>query len=141
MRLGHGRPVFRAALLLAVLLSSAGTVSADWLKLPDLFGKREEAPEPPPTFEERHWRAGYPLCTSRWAAFTYGPKYTGYYVGGDSAFGGEARYRNEGTWGVDYAPWYSRVMLGWSHGRRYQGGGGQYESDRKNRPLKPGLER
>jgi hypothetical protein len=36
---------------------------------------------------------------------------------------------------MDYAPSYSLVELFWTHGRRYQGGSGQYEPDRRNWPF------
>lgn len=81
-------------------------------------------------------RAGNPQCVSRWAQFSREKHQGSYYVGGGRAVGGEGRYTNEGTWGSDYAPWYTRVSLRWSHGGRYQGGGGQYEPDRHNRPLR-----
>lgn len=69
--------------------------------------------------------------------------YRGYYVGGGAVFSGssanclqgEPRRSDEGTFGMDYAPWYSSVDLHWFHGRRHQGGEGQYESDGKNNPF------
>ena len=81
-------------------------------------------------------RAGNPQCLSRWAQPSYERHGGGYYVGGGRAFGGEGRYIQEGTWGQDYAPWYTRVALRWNHGRRYQDGGGQYEPDQRNKPLR-----
>ena len=91
----------------------------------------------------RNERAGFPLTISRWAEFTYGSKYQGYYVGGgtpptrfERLLPVEPRYPHEGTWGMDYAPSYSLVELFWTHGRRYQGGAGQYEPDRRNRPFR-----
>ena len=84
----------------------------------------------------RHERAGNPHCVAPWARTTYGPDYSGYYVGGGNPrLGGDERCPCEGTWGVDYSPWWSRVRLNWWHGRRYQGGEGQYEPDERNRPL------
>ena len=87
-------------------------------------------------------RAGRPDQVAPWAQHTYGPKYCGYYVGGGAAiYGkpgvlhGEPRYAHEGTWGMDYNPWYSRVRLQWFHGARYQQGEGQYEPDHHNNPL------
>ncbi len=92
----------------------------------------------------RHARAGWPQCVAPWARTTYGPKYGGYYVGGGLSplkllSCGDRRCPDEGTWGVDYAPWYTRVALLWSHGRLYQGGTGQYEPEHRNWPL--GLQR
>ena len=81
-------------------------------------------------------RAGNPQCVSRWAQPSWERKSVSYFVGGSQAFGGEERYIHQGTWGNDYAPWYTRVSLKWSHGRSYQDGGGQYEPDRRNNPLK-----
>ena len=87
-------------------------------------------------------RAGNPQCVAPWARFTYGPKYCGYYVGGGAAlYGqpdllhGEPRYEHEGTFGMDYAPRYSRVVLNWFHGTRYQAGEGQYEPNHHNNPF------
>lgn len=81
-------------------------------------------------------RAGNPHCVSRWAQPSREKHQGSYYVGGGRALGGEGRYSSEGTWGNDYAPWYTRVSLNWTHGRKYQGGGGQYEPDRHNNPLR-----
>lgn len=83
-------------------------------------------------------RAGNPQCIARWARPSHERPDSGYYVGGSRAVRGEGRSVNDGTWGNDYAPWYSRVSLRWDHGRRYQSGGGQYESDRRNNPFKIG---
>lgn len=91
--------------------------------------------------EER--RAGYPQSVAAWARPFPDSKYRGYYVGGGAAlFGsppdrmhGEGRRSSEGTFGVDYAPWYSKVGLHWFHGRNQQGGEGQYEPDEKNNPF------
>ncbi len=105
--------------------------------------KPHDADRCPPHFyvpaPDRHARAGCPQQVSKWARHTYGKKYTGYYVGGGVSpsrlYSGERRYPDEGTWGMDYDPWYSRVRLLWSHGFLYQGGTGQYEPDRKNNPF------
>jgi hypothetical protein len=59
-----------------------------------------------------------------------------YYVGGSVPVRGEGRYLDEGTFGWDYVPPWSRVNLLWTHGRRYQDGGGQYEPNAKNNPLR-----
>ena len=60
-----------------------------------------------------------------------GPDYTGYYVGGGAPCRGEPRCSTEGTWGWDYkGRCFSRnVWLDWWHGRRYQGGSGNYKTD------------
>ncbi len=88
-------------------------------------------------------RAGNPLCVAPWARAFPNSKYKSYHVGGGAAlygspvtaFRGDCRYSNEGTFGVDYAPWYSRVRTQWFHGRKQQGGEGQYEPDGRNNPL------
>lgn len=89
----------------------------------------------------RHSLAGNPQCVKQNARLTYDSRYTAYYVGGATPFkrhgclGGDKRCSDEGTFGVDYAPWYSRVNLRWSHGILFQDGTGQYEPDRKSIPL------
>ena len=106
---------------------------------------------PPHTMtEDPMARAGNPLCVAPWALGVPpwarcfpDSNYKGYYVGGGAAlyrhdataFRGEGRYAHEGTFGVDYAPWYSRVQTRWFHGRKHQGGEGQYEPDGRNNPL------
>lgn len=74
-----------------------------------------------------------------WAIDTYSGPYRGHYIGGGSIrhagqrrCAGEPRCYDEGTFGVDYDPWWSRVGLYWTHGRRYQSGHGQYETERRN---------
>lgn len=88
---------------------------------------------------ERFCRAGNPHCTSRWAKPNYDRCDHGYYVSGGAAtrgrFGGEYRYCNEGTWGWDYCPPWSRVRLFWWHGRKQQGSGGQFEPNHNNKPF------
>ena len=90
--------------------------------------------------DERMARSGHANCLAPWLRNTDGRRYQGYYVGGGTRPGrtlptGTPRYTDEGTWGFDYAPQYSRVNLLWSHGARYQGGTGQYEPDHRNRPF------
>lgn len=59
--------------------------------------------------------------------------YFGYYVGGGNGrpHKAESRRDDEGTWGWDYKGWLipRRVVLGWWHGQRYQGGTGAYKTD------------
>jgi hypothetical protein len=97
-----------------------------------VFWKRS----PPPSHSERLDRAGQPFCLSPWAQPSHGPYDWGYYVGGGAKKKGEIRYRHEGTWGLDYHLPPLRSPLGWYHGRRTQGGEGQYEPDETNRPFK-----
>lgn len=71
-------------------------------------------------------RSGSPQMVAPWANSALDPTYGGYYVGGSSpfysepagVFSGERRFTDEGTFGVDYAPWWSRVRLHWKHSRR-----------------------
>ena len=75
-------------------------------------------------------RAGHPHKVAPWARLSIGKRHRRYYVGGGAVSGGDRRdVRREGTWGWDYAPVWTRVRLRWSHGRRLQGGGGEYRSD------------
>ncbi|MFI5456227.1 MAG: hypothetical protein ACHRXM_12335 [Isosphaerales bacterium] len=57
----------------------------------------------------------------------------GYYVGGGVPVGhGQLRHRDEGTWGWDETGCHlfrRRTILGWSGGRKYQGGAGAYATD------------
>ncbi len=76
-------------------------------------------------------RAGFPRCISEHAEPSYNGGYVGYYVGG-GAHGHKGFYPNrscEGTFGWDYDghSWIRHnVVLGFSRGRLYQGGMGQY---------------
>ncbi len=57
----------------------------------------------------------------------------GYHVGGGNPFPhlAEPRTPDEGTWGWDYQGLHlpRRVMNGWWHGRKVQGGTGAYKTD------------
>jgi hypothetical protein len=77
-------------------------------------------------------RAGCPHMIARHAQVGYRKNYVVYYVGGGAKSPhGDARHCDEGTFGVDYKPivpgFRNTVALGWWHGRRWQGGTGQYE--------------
>jgi hypothetical protein len=88
------------------------------------------------TTAEHLARTGCPQQTAPWAVCQDESKYSGYYVGGGAAFGGEPRvYNREGTWGWDYSPWWSTIRLNWFHGRRFQAGEGQYNPDTNSDPL------
>ena len=84
-------------------------------------------------------RAGHPQEVSCRAGPSDTGAYVGYQVGGGatSRRKGEAPAADEGTWGWDYEGcwWPSRVMLGWWHGKRYQGGLEGYKTDGP-RPIK-----
>ncbi len=95
-------------------------------------------PSQPRAISGNFHRAGNPQCVAPWARPSYERQGGSYYVGGGRTIGGEGRYVHEGTWGNDYTPWYTRVGLRWNHGRNYQGGEGQYEPDKRNRPLRLG---
>lgn len=116
----------RTAALLAALLLPAAASAGDWRLWP-----RYPAAHP----ECRMERAGCPNTVAPWARHTYDGTYKGYHVGGSQACGGERRCFTEGTWGVDYAPWYSRVALRWRHGHDATGYYGQYEPDGKVCPV------
>lgn len=85
-------------------------------------------------------RAGCPHQIANHARVGYGRKYTVYYVGGGARMSrGDLRQFHEGTFGVDYKPivpgFRNGVILGWWHGRRLQGGAGQYEPNALVTPL------
>ena len=76
-------------------------------------------------------RAGMPLCVGRFAKPSITCSHMIGYVGGGTAFGGQRRTSQEGTFGMDYSgKWFSRKSwLKWSHGERFQAGAGRYETD------------
>ena len=90
--------------------------------------------------EDRLARAGCPHQIAKYAKVGYGRQYVAYYVGGGARTPkGGARVVDEGTFGVDYMPivpgFRRSVVLGWWHGRRSQGGTGQYEPNAIVTPL------
>ena len=116
---------------------AAVTLTCATLMVASACGQDLGIPAGPRAIEGNFDRAGNPQCVCRRAQPSWEKHSAGYYVGGSQAGRkGEGRYIHEGTWGNDYAPWYTRVALKWSHGRSYQDGGGQYEPDRRNNPLK-----
>jgi hypothetical protein len=82
-------------------------------------------------FCHTHERAGFPLAISNHAEPSNQGDSYGYYVGGGGGHGSGPRCREEGTFGWDYTGiHYPRnVILGWNHGRKYQGGTGAYKTD------------
>jgi hypothetical protein len=76
---------------------------------------------------------GHAPPTGRWSIPSDTGRYIGGYIGGGAVNlrRAEARTPDEGTWGWDYQGWLvpRRVILGWWHGRRYQGGSGAYKTD------------
>ena len=96
-----------------------------------LFTASSVVADPPDSWEE-HRRAGFPQETSRWAKPSDTGRYTGYQVGGGAPLRkGDAPTAHRGAWGWDYigGRLQRRVILGWWHGRRYQGGTGAYGTD------------
>ncbi len=87
----------------------------------------------PPAGEDPHCRAGNPQAVACWAIPSNTKAKVGYYVGGGCAINhlADPRCLQEGTWGWDYGGCFfpRRVMLGWWHGRCYQGGTEGYKSD------------
>ena len=113
------RSRMEARLALAVLLASGGLATAG-----DHFHRPKSTTATPHTEKQ----AGYPGCVSPVSMVSYNEHYSGGYVGGGSAHGGSAPCPHQGTWGWDYSPFRS-TFLGWSNGRRYQGGTGSYATD------------
>jgi hypothetical protein len=76
-------------------------------------------------------RSGYPFCIGFFAKPSTDRYHQVSYVGGGTLFGGSNRKTTEGTFGMDYSGhWFSRkTWLKWSHGARYQGGEGRYETE------------
>lgn len=124
--------MLRSHYLAVVCLALTGSVelAIPFVARADIFG-RDKVETPWCGFR----RAGNPHCVAPWARCTYGSDYCGYYVGGGAPFHGESRCPDEGTFGMDYKPWFSRVRLDWWHGR-YQGGQGQYEPNALVRPFR-----
>ena len=90
---------------------------------------RPKSTQPTPHTVEQ---AGFPQEVSCIAKKSYGPHYSGGYVGGGTSFGGTGRCGHQGTFGWDYTPFSpltSRIFLNWSSGRRVQGGFGAYKTD------------
>jgi len=138
--------LLRQTALMFVLLFATSEVANGWELPKCLQTPRQRAEATPsrdnPGCADRHARAGNPLEVARWAKFAYGHKYRSYYVGGSQTplnytlrVAQHPRMIDQGTWGTDYAPPWSRVQLNWTHGQVYQDGGGQYEPDHKNLPF------
>src|SRR5262249_47094728 len=96
---------------------------------------REGTPPPgkPRPIPHTDARAGLPSTPAHPPATSPTPGGIGYYVGGGVCLGhGQPRFRDDGTWGWDETGsgnFRHRVILGWSHGRKYQGGTGAYRTD------------
>jgi hypothetical protein len=141
----HRFAVFAAALLLlapSVHLTAQEVLSLAPPAHEDDAWAEYGAASTPSHPDWNHDRAGHPTTIAPWARLTYGPHYRGYYVGGGTpptrmkfVPPADWRFLGEGTWGMDFAPDWSHVELLWTHGRRRQGGQGQYEPDRRNWPF------
>ena len=103
-----------------------------------LFGKHnKEAGTPPPgkprSIPHTDERAGYPRTLLGHLEPSTSPGGIGYYVGGGVPLGhGQGRQYTDGTWGWDETGgqhFRRRTILGWSGGRKYQGGTGAYRTD------------
>ena len=84
----------------------------------------------PASRQAEHVRAGCPRLISALAAPTNTSHYGGYYVGGGTITVGDGQGSHDGTWGWDYGGIlvHKWVSLGWTHGRRHQGGAGAYRT-------------
>jgi hypothetical protein len=92
----------------------------------------DKAPVESPSVKESPCvKPDYQLPIAWWAQPAESPYEWGYYVGGGLPVKGEPRYLNEGTWGWDYLGWVIPrcVRLNWSHGCRYEGGPGKYDTN------------
>ena len=80
-----------------------------------------------------HEHLGHWPEVSHWAHPSDTGAYVGYQVGGGahSYHKAEPAWPSDGTWGWDYQGRFfkRRIILGWWHGRRYQGGVGAYRTD------------
>lgn len=135
-----------ALIALAALASCVAVRADDESRRFHLFARRHQKKEgtPPPgaprDIPNTDERAGYPRTFSDHLEPSATSGGIGYYVGGGSSFWRgrrEGPYRWEGTWGWDEtgaSHFRRRVVLGWSHGRRYQGGAGAYRVDGRTPP-------
>ena len=84
-------------------------------------------------------RAGHPRSLAGHIQPSATPGGAGYYVGGGVPLGhAQSRRRDEGTWGWDETGgrhFRRRVILGWSGGRKYQGGTGDTAPTGMSRPT------
>lgn len=125
------------AMTLALLWASAAFAQEAQRYRPVLFLNPPHAGAPPAgrprCIADTPCRAGFPheLACRLQPTETRGG--LGYYVGGGTGYGhGEPRRRDEGTWGWDETGRRHLrlgMILGWSHGRRRQGGTGAYRVD------------
>ncbi len=98
--------------------------------------KKEGTPPPgiPRFIPHTDERAGFPRSLGHHPEPSKTSGGLGYSVGGGVPFFGHPHPRGpeDGTWGWDDTGWHGfrrRSFLGWSHGRKYQGGTGAYRAD------------
>ncbi len=141
----RSRLVQAALIALVLAAGDPGRAQDESSHRPSLFRflHREgtHAPGKPRLIPHTDERAGYPRALAGHLEPSATPGGIGYYVGGGVvAVGhGEPRRRDEGTWGWDETGgqhFRRRIILGWSHGRKYQGGTGAYRTDG---PVMPDL--
>lgn len=122
------------------IIISASAARADDQDHPHRFfhrfhQKKEGMPPPGKPREMPHTdeRAGLPRDLAGHVEQSATAGGIGYYVGGGVKLGhGEGRTVFDGTWGWDetgHRLFRRRVILGWSGGRKYQGGTGAYRTD------------
>jgi hypothetical protein len=134
--------MYRYLMMLGVALvaSGPGIASADEQdERPHLFErhfrKKEGTPPPgkPRCIPHTDERAGYPRSLSGHLETSRTAGGIGYYVGGGVPLGrGAGRRAIDGTWGWDETGsrhCRRRTIMGWSQGRKYQGGTGAYRTD------------
>jgi hypothetical protein len=137
--------LLQAALAALALAPGAAVRAEDPPRRVRLFARHHQKKEgtPPPGQPRRipntDERAGYPRDLRDHVEPSMTPGGVGYHVGGGVPIGhrigyvdGACRRRDEGTWGWDETGGVRcrrRVILGWSHGFRYQGGTGAYRTD------------
>jgi hypothetical protein len=123
----------RPACFVLILVGLTGVACVREAEAEHFFHRHRKGPKlgHPRVFEHSFARAGFPNEISPHAKPTYTPDYVSYYVGGGAHHSGEPRRVEEGTWGRDYRGLLlpRHVWLGWSHGRKYQGGTGAYDPD------------
>jgi hypothetical protein len=107
---------------------------AGLLVLMGLFVGKIEAGDPVRGSPDGPHRAGHPGKVAWWAMPSDNGHYTGYKVGGGAVMCGHEPTVDEGTWGWDYwgcvCP--KKIVLGWYHGLKSQGGVGAYRTTGKN---------
>jgi hypothetical protein len=133
------------ALLIALVATTRGRGAEDQAPSRHYFALHPHAegtpsPGKPRFIPHTDERAGCPRALSGHAEPSVTSGGIGYHVGGGVCLGhgpGHGRYPDEGTWGWDDTGFHlfrRRVVLGWSHGRKYQGGTGAYWTDGHNPP-------